>query len=286
MNKLAVVAIGWHYPIYFYEQMVKQKIPANWDVDFFVVGHRDPKHAENEKIVDKNTDDLLKSLDYKMYAEPVTKNYLKNFGWEYINGKQGNEWEGANLWLDNYNYKDYDCLLFTGDDAFLVSDDLFENVFGGKILNLFKNVNIDKKWVVQIDYKTDDWLVLSNGIHPGRPLIRGSCDFFKSEILDMMGGKFEIHDQIQNLSKRLEGNIKTQEYAYNLLTDYNIQCWPFITWLRENDLYKNLKFLSPFYRVSNYIIECERGLISNNMCLPYSKSYLDGIECLKKFNRI
>jgi hypothetical protein len=284
MNKLAVVAIGWHYPIYFYEQMVKQKIPANWDVDFFVVGHRDPKYAENEKIVDKNTDDLLKSLDYIMYVEPVTKNHLKNIGWEYINGKQGNEWEGANLWLDNYNYKDYDCLLFMGDDAFLVSNDLFENVLGGEVPNLFKNVNINEKWVLEIDYKTDDWLVLCNGVIPGRAVMRGSCEFYKSEILDMMGGKFEIDDQIQNLSKKLEGNTKTKEYYE--LTEYNTQCFPFTSWLIKNDLYKNLKFLSPFYRVSNHIIECERGLISNNMCLPFRLSYLEGIELLKKFNRI
>ena len=49
MKRLAVIAGGWHFPIAFFEQIAGQKIPEGWDVDMFLVSHRDPSYAAEEK---------------------------------------------------------------------------------------------------------------------------------------------------------------------------------------------------------------------------------------------
>ena len=50
--------------------------------------------------------------------------------------------------------------------------------------------------------------------------------------------------------------------------------------INEKGLYNKVRFLGNNYRVSNYIIEGERGLISNNKCVPYASSYIDGVQKL------
>ena len=67
MKKLAVIVCGWHYPAYFYEQMVKQKKPEGWEIDYFCVSHRNPKHAIGEKNINKDSDDFYNKLDHFYY---------------------------------------------------------------------------------------------------------------------------------------------------------------------------------------------------------------------------
>ena len=52
MNKrILVLATGWHFSSQFYTQMTKQKIPKDWEIDYFCVAHRPPenKHTISEK---------------------------------------------------------------------------------------------------------------------------------------------------------------------------------------------------------------------------------------------
>ena len=39
MKKFAVIVSGWHFPIGFYKQINKQKIPDGWEVDYFCISH-------------------------------------------------------------------------------------------------------------------------------------------------------------------------------------------------------------------------------------------------------
>ena len=48
-KKLAVVLGGWHYPYAYYKQVVDQKIPDGWEVDYFCVSHRNPSESTEEK---------------------------------------------------------------------------------------------------------------------------------------------------------------------------------------------------------------------------------------------
>ena len=42
-KKLAVVLGGGHYPYANYKQMKEQKVPDGWEIDYYVVSHRDPE---------------------------------------------------------------------------------------------------------------------------------------------------------------------------------------------------------------------------------------------------
>ena len=42
MNKILVLATGWHFSSHFYEHMRKQLVPDNWEIDYFCVSHRNP----------------------------------------------------------------------------------------------------------------------------------------------------------------------------------------------------------------------------------------------------
>jgi hypothetical protein len=87
-KRLAVVAGGWHYPLQFYQEMARQKIPPGWDVDFFCVGHRPAPGKPDEKdalgIWDKDKIGLfLYDLDRILYGQFADLNALESLGWFY-----------------------------------------------------------------------------------------------------------------------------------------------------------------------------------------------------------
>ena len=63
--KLAVVINGWHFPLKFYQQIRTQKIPKDWEVDYFCVSHREPEISEIEKqgFMSQLNDDLVRLLE-------------------------------------------------------------------------------------------------------------------------------------------------------------------------------------------------------------------------------
>jgi len=279
MKKLAIVAIGWHYPSAFYEVMAQQELPAGWGYELFVIGHRDPKYAIGEKRI-APSDDLLNYLDYKLYEKPVTLEFLEALHWTYVSGVSGCEWQGANLWLEKYNHTEYDTIVFCGDDALVISNNLCADVLNGKC-TLYNNIKRGDKWVVGITEDTNDWLVVSNARQPRGLCIRGSFEFFKSELITAIGGKFDL--STVTLDRRTETSTPTD---YNTLVNWNNHLGPFIQKMIELGLYDKIRFLSDNYRASDYIVECERGLLSNMRTL--ASDYIDKINELHnlgKFNR-
>lgn len=276
MRKIGIVLIGWHYPSQPYQSLVKQVIPEGWEAEFFVIGHRLPEQALDERENKLSQETKLSSFDKLLYETPVTLDFLKNIGWNYIQGISGNEWEGANLFLSKVDYREYECLLFAGDDFLLLRDKFFTEILNDDI-DVYGNYKEGKSWKGKkevISY--NDWLVLSNSIHSGRQAIRGSFEVFKTEVFDLLGGKFPLHDRVIALSKKLNGNVKTLSTSHNALTEYNTQFWEFMNVINRENIYHRIKFLSNKYRVSKYVIEGERGLISNNN--TYSGEFLEGIK--------
>jgi len=276
VKKLAVVVCGWHYPSHFYEKMLKQNIPDGWGVEYFIISHRDPIHSHGEKEIKSNTDDLLESLDSILYKKNVTKEYLQDLGWDYFESKKnGVEWRAANTWLENNNYKDYDCFLFCGDDTLILRDDLFLNALENKKLVTYEicGEKGDATWLPE-ERLNDDWLILSNGLQYGKKVsMRASFEFFKPELLDRMGGKFDL-----SIIKLNRDGIVDSPKNHSDLSDWNSYLYPFVTFLTENNLYKKLRFLSTSYRASDFIVECERGLLSNHHAL--TSNYINAINKL------
>ena len=43
MRKILVIATGWHFSSHFYEKMIGQIVPNNFEIDYYCVAHREPE---------------------------------------------------------------------------------------------------------------------------------------------------------------------------------------------------------------------------------------------------
>jgi hypothetical protein len=241
MKKLAVVVSGWYFPYHFYKTLTEQFIPEGWEVDFFCVAHREPKYAEKEvkdhlKILGRN---LRAGLDRKLYKKIATQDQLEKLGWKFmLEPNTVGDWGNTNQWLEKHDYKDYDLFLFSHDDNLILSYQLFHNIIEGE------------------EYLR--WLIMSNstGMPPGN--LRGSFEFFKRDMLDIMGGKFDLS---QTTLTRIGENKSPKNWAD--LFDWNATVYPLAQLIQEKNLVSQVAAMSPCYRVSMFCIEGERGYISN-----------------------
>lgn len=241
MKKIAIVASGWHFPYHFYRTLAKQVIPQGWEVDLFCVAHRKPEHAEPEvkEYVRGLGRNLRAGLDRKLYKKVATKKQIERLGWKFmLEPNTVGDWGNTNQWLEKHNYKDYDLFLFTHDDNLILNYVLLANI------------------IESPDFNT--WLILTNtqGMPPGN--LRGSFEFFKKEMLDIMGGNFDLS---QTQLERVGETESPTNWAD--LYDWNTTVYPLANLLQEKGLIEKVQALSPSYRVSMYCIEGERGFISN-----------------------
>ena len=280
MKKLAVIACGWHHSAYFYKQLAKQKVPVGWEIDYFCVSHRNPKFAIGEKDINKDSDDLYDKLNYFYYKDIADIKLIKDSGWIYMEKPNTlGDWGVYNQWIDDYDYRNYDVVFLTGDDNFFIRDDLFECVLGGGLETWFSNGDAGNHGVSEIPY-TEDWLVASHSIHRGRAALRGSLEFFKKEILDMLGGEFDF--STCDTESRL-GSVKTPtDYREEISLNWNNQVFPFMKFIMDNKLYSKIKFLTSTYRASMFCIEGERGLFTNSNIPAYDPLYRRTVNFLNE----
>jgi len=236
MSKLAIVASGWHYPSQFYEATIQQKKAEGWEYEFFVVAHRDPKHAKKEKKGRTFTGDRA-DLDRKLYERVITKKEIEGLGWQYKEYPNTmGDWGNSNQWLAEHNFKDYDLLLFTHDDNLILTDKWFRDIIE--------------------DGAFKEWEILANSAGMPRGYIRGSCEFFKPSFIEKIGGKFDLSEA--TLTR--EGETTASENIEELY-DWNAIGNPLMRYVQEHNTM--VGYLSPSYRVSAYCIEGERGYIGN-----------------------
>jgi len=248
MKKLAVVASGWHFPITFYEQIAKQKIPDGWEVDLFVISHRDSSYSEKEKA------DIFSHIGYGrrelydriMYRKIATISEIESLGWHYeLHPNTIGDLGCTNQWLDKYDYKKYDKFLFTHDDNFILTDRLYIDIL-----------------------PQDDWLILTNTTGnaqrrlrqwfnlPKKLSLRGSFEFYSKEMLDHLEGKFDLSET------KMTRVGETSSYdELSDLSEWNSVIFPLQRLIDKKGLQLRIKALSPFYRMSKYCLEGERGYI-------------------------
>jgi hypothetical protein len=235
-KRLAVVASGWHYPSQFYEMTVKQKKADGWEYEFFVVSHRDPKHAEAEKLGREFTGDRA-DLDKRLYERVISRAEIEKLGWNYKEYPNTiGDWGNSNQWLEDHDFNDYDLFLFTHDDNLILNDKWFRDVIEDESFN--------------------EWEILANSLGMPQGNLRGSCEFFKPSLIKKMGGKFDLSET--TLTR--EGQTTATESLVEL-NDWNSTVYPMTKFIEENDI--KVGFMSPSYRISAYCIEGERGYIGN-----------------------
>ena len=295
MKKFAVIVSGWHFPITFYKQIMNQKIPENWSVDYFCVSHRDPSIAKKEKqeIISQLGDGDLQKLDKILYEDSPTVKWFEEYGWNYsLEPNNCGDWSIANQWLEKHpNYREYEIVLITHDDNFLIGDQLFMNVLDNRFETFFRNdfsLNDlpEFKHAKSGDYSevetTDDWLLLSNAIvnYTGKP--RGSFDFFKTSLLEDIGGSFDMSRVELDRTGKTD-NMGMDYYGNDVpdgglsMKDWEKPIQDFYGFMNKNNLLDTIRYLSPVYRISPYCLEGERGLLCN-MATPQGTLYRSMVE--------
>lgn len=232
--KLAIVVGGWHWPEHFFVCMTMMARGA----DLFVIAHRNPElpvvREEKTEIL-KNAGGILGKLDRKLYASYPTVDSLQRLGWNYCEEPNTmGDWEFFNQWLRaNQDYRKYDIILNCHDDTYLRDDSLFDQLTG-------------------------DWLLLSNGKYDGAPgaYARGSFEFWKPELLDMLGG----HIDLGNARLTREGKTDTPT-DFRALSDWNKIGSPLRSFMVRRGIETRVGYLSPYYRISRWVIEGERGFL-------------------------
>jgi hypothetical protein len=266
-KKLAVVLGGWHYPYLYYKQLKEQKIPTGWEVDFYVVSHRDPElpivFEEKQKLLENRSSGLLQDMDENLYNRIITKEELKELGFTY------NEEQSAigdlyqlNQWVHRHYKGQYDKVLFTHDDNYLLNDELFVDILEHKA-QIFLNTEENK--IEQVDSKFD-WKHLSSGVLENTTVPRTSFTFIDKEMLD------EIKDDLEEISTKgvdLDRtgqtdtlyDVEGQQVSTKALYSWNAPSRNFTNWMRDRGYDKKSVRLSPVYRVTKYFIEGERGFM-------------------------
>jgi hypothetical protein len=228
--KLAVVCSGWHFPWHFYNEISKQKTK---NIDLFCVLHRDPIDDKNICLLGNS---MRERMDKILYDKIISVDEIRELGWDYkLYPNTIGDWGCSNQWLEDHDYTKYDRFLFIHDD------------------NLVTNKHFLKQ-----AFTSGNWEILANSEGMPEGWIRGSCAFFKKSMLDKLGGKFDV-----SMTKlRRVGLTDTPKNltGVNSIDDWNKSTTPLVNFIKENNIV--VKRLSPYYRVSKYLIEGERGFIS------------------------
>ena len=246
-RKIVVIAGGWHFPVHFYEEMIKQEIPKNWEVDYFCISHRNPDldivRKEKEKILNEycmDDNNILNRLDHLLYRKSINKEEIKNLGWSYIEKPNiMGDFYFVNQWAEEINYEDYDAILLSHDDNFIFQYGIFT------------------EGVMQFNW--DDWLTIANGVAASNEdfHFRGSFAIFKTELIKLMGGAFEV----DNVTLNRVGKVDTPK-SHSDLKDWNNIGGNFGRFVKDNNLTNKVKRFSDTYRISKFCMEGERGFLS------------------------
>jgi len=253
--KIAVVAGGWHWPGHFYRAMAAQSVSA----DLFVVAHRSPElpivKEEKRKRLQSSSGPLA-DLDRKLYSSFLTIRELESLGWHYqVALNTVGDMGFFNQWLETHDYRGYDLILNCHDDLFIRSLILLE--------------------IAKSSWLRDKWLILANCRYPEAPegYVRGSFGFWSREMLDILGG----HIDLGRLPFTRVGQIDTPE-GMKALSPWNSTSVPLRKLIGKNHLTERIAYLSDYYRISEWVIECERGFLNQNE--GASKSFASGLKAL------
>jgi len=258
MNKIAILIGGWHYPKEFYTQVSNLRYPKGFEVETFVISHRDVDlpivYDEKRTILDKiNKETDTGKLDHELYKDPLTKEYIESLEFNLIEAENlYGDYYFINQWLKLHDYKEYDYICFLHDDTYIADYDLIVDIVENKC-ELFDRQNNKSEYL--------DWLMIFNTSASGTTVPRGSFAFFKREFFDII----ETFD--------FESDV-TYKIDYSRINKVNspttmgaLGSWNNITRFLDNIVDKRgignkIVKLSTEYRTSQYIIEAERGFIT------------------------
>lgn len=268
--KIAIIAGGWHFPRHFYDTARELVIPSNYEVDYIAICHREmtenlfQDYQERIKILPQN---LIGRLDRILYKDYVNLEYLNNNGWKAsLFPNTVGDFNFINQWLDT-NPPEYDLYIYLSDDIFLTPE--WKNFLLDLESNTLPIFGFDKgKWVEAT--LSDDWVHIGNCPNPGSKCMRSSTGIFSRSLISTLG-RFSLE----------KINLKRNGQVNNLWNHTDVQEWNQVQrnlqdYLESNNLDSKSFRLSNHYRASKYMIEAERGLLSNSKF--HTSSYNSGVK--------
>ena len=256
MKKIAILIGGWHYPRGFYNQLSKLNCPEGFEFETFVVSHRDVDlpivHQEKLEAlskIDKNTEDG--KMDYELYSEKLTKEDLISQGFQVIDAENKyGDYYFITQWLDKCDYNDYEYVCFLHDDTYLLNEFLIEDIVEG-VCNTYD--------VEGVEVFNPNWLMLFNSNAPGSITPRGSFAFLQKEFFDEFGNLETIVDGI---SLNRIGEVDSPTHP-SVLKEWNTTTRMLMRQFLDKNMLDRIFKLSKDYRISEYMIEAERGLMTS-----------------------
>ncbi len=251
--KLAIIVGAWHWPSHIFRRVPRLAGGA----DLFVVAHRsiDDAHFPPGFEIKLSECSKLREIDMEMYGGwPLRFDHLRMLDWSYQDAPNtSGDWTFFNQWLETHDYRQYDVILNCHDDTYFRPG-----------VNVFDSVRLDCMLRPSSGYGA---LMIANGKFPRCPAgyVRGSFEFWTRELLDMLGGRIPIPDM-----KLDRTGLTDTPKDFEALMEWNAIGDPLRRFFVDNKLVDRVQYLSDFYRVSEYVIEGERGLISNNWAIPAS----------------
>jgi hypothetical protein len=240
--KLAVVAGGWHWPAHFYRSIAR----AFSGAELCVIAHRSPELPivrEEKREILAAAQGPLADLDRQLYAQFPAVHYLRALGWNYREAPNTiGDWGFFNQWLEFNDYRCFDVILNCHDDTYIRRNDLVEQLGG-------------------------DWLLLANGRYQEAPAgyVRGSFEFWKRELLDALGGRIDLGA----ISLTREGKTDSPT-DLGSLAEWNNTAVPLREFMVKQGIVGGIRYLSPHYRISPWVIEAERGFLHYQGGAPWS----------------
>ena len=143
---------------------------------------------EKDDIRKSYDENFLVQLDKKMYEYPITTSQIENFGWKFmLEDNTVGDMEVFNQWAEKYDYREYDIILITHDDNFILSDELFTDIIE-KNIQIYKPIKNTRYGlanhqfkVEQTDINESQWFFIDNGFSQNIPKMfepRGSFSFY------------------------------------------------------------------------------------------------------------
>ena len=168
-----------------------------------------------------------------------------------------------NQWVQRHYTGQYDKVLFTHDDNYLLNDEMFVDILEKKV-QLFVPDNKGVLNEVSLDF---DWKHLAGGQIENTLVPRTAFTFLDRELLDKLMLDLE---RISTADVDLDRTGKTdtlydvsddKQVSTSALVSWNSPGRSFVTWMKNNEYIDKSVRLSPYYRVTKYFIEGERGFV-------------------------
>jgi len=257
--KIAFVAGGWHFPYTFYRRIGEAAKAIG--ADLFCVAHRSP---ELDCVVDEKAEletlrhsDPLAALDYEMYDSLTFPNIagIEKCGWHYeFEENIIGDWGFLNQWLDREPapLDRYDLIVFAHDDTY-VRD-------AKALFDLLPTLPVEcPMW--------------TNGMYIGCPrnYARGSFEIFRADFIRSLGGRLPLGET--GLSRV---GMTDSPAPLEALQPWNALGEPLRKLMCEKGM--NVGYLSPYYRVSKFVVEGERGYLHRKDGAVWS--YIAGLKAL------